>query len=133
MSRHNPVASATWLAFVAVLFAVVPASVRPDSALAPQEGKDWGPRVAAVKKQIDAEYASLEALYKQFHSNPELSFQEKNSSARVAKELKALGFEVTTDVGGHGVVGVLKNGDGPTVLVRADMDALPVTETTGLP
>jgi amidohydrolase len=95
--------------------------------------KEWSPRVDAVKKRIDAELVSLEALYKQLHTHPELAFQEEKTSSRVAKELKALGFEVTTEVGGHGVVGVLKNGDGPTVLVRADMDGLPVTETTGLP
>jgi hippurate hydrolase len=90
-------------------------------------------RVAAVNKSIDGEYKSLEALYKQLHAHPELSFQEEQTAARMAKELKDLGFEVTTKVGGHGVVGVLKNGKGPTVLVRTDMDALPVTEKTGLP
>src|SRR5580765_2680348 len=125
------------LTIVIAAFAMSPFSRGPQARAARQAtnnagAKDWTPRVDAIKKKIDAEYASLEALYKQFHSNPELSFQEKNSSARVATELKALEFEVTTDVGGHGVVGVMKNGEGPTVLVRADMDALPVTETTGL-
>jgi len=94
--------------------------------------KDWSPRVDIIKKRIAAELTSLETLYKQLHSHPELAFQEEHTAARMAKELKALGFEVTTEVGGHGVVGVLKNGDGPTVLVRADMDGLPVAETTGL-
>ena len=75
----------------------------------------------------------LVALYKHLHANPELSLQEEQTAARMAEELKKLGFEVTTKVGGHGVVGVLKNGTGPTVLVRTDMDALPVTEQTGLP
>jgi hippurate hydrolase len=89
--------------------------------------------VEAIRKCIDQECSSLEALYKHLHAHPELSNQEEQTSARLAKELKALGFEVTTNVGGTGVVGILKNGDGPTVLVRTDMDALPVTEATGLP
>jgi amidohydrolase len=88
---------------------------------------------AAVRARIDAEVANLEALYRHLHSHPELSFEEQLTAARLAKELKASGFEVTTGVGGHGVVGVLRNGDGPTVLVRTDMDALPVTENTQLP
>jgi metal-dependent amidase/aminoacylase/carboxypeptidase family protein len=88
---------------------------------------------AAICKCLNAELPSLEALYKQLHSHPELSYQEEQTSARMARELKAAGFEVTTGVGGHGVVGVLRNGKGPTVLVRTDMDALPVIEATGLP
>jgi hippurate hydrolase len=103
------------------------------AAQAPGAGKGPAGHVPAIKKKIDAEYASLEALYKQLHANPELAFQEEQTAARMAKELKALGFEVTTKVGVTGVVGVLKNGDGPTVMVRTDMDALPVTEKTGLP
>jgi hippurate hydrolase len=90
-------------------------------------------RVAAVDQHIAAEYDDLEKLYKQIHANPELSLQEEKTAARLAKELKALGFEVTEKVGGNGVVGVFRNGDGPTVLVRTDMDALPVVEATGLP
>jgi hypothetical protein len=104
---------------------------RADKAAAPNG--DWKARVAAINKSIAAEYASLEKLYKYLHQHPELSYQEKYSAARMARELKALGFEVTENVGGYGVVGVLRNGKGPTVLVRTDMDALPVTETTGLP
>lgn len=86
-----------------------------------------------VAAKVAAEYASLEAIYKQLHANPELSFMETNTAALVAKELRALGLEVTEKVGNTGVVGVLKNGAGPTVLVRADMDGLPVKELTGLP
>jgi hippurate hydrolase len=78
------------------------------------------------------EIPSLETLYKHLHSNPELSLKEEQTSARMAKELKTLGFEVTEKVGGYGVVGVFKNGKGPTVMVRTDMDALPVLERTGL-
>jgi hippurate hydrolase len=89
--------------------------------------------LGAVRKCLEAELPALDALYKHLHTHPELSYQEVTTSARLAKELKSLGFAVTTGVGGHGVVGVLRNGKGPTVLVRTDMDALPVTEATGLP
>jgi hippurate hydrolase len=75
----------------------------------------------------------LEALYKDIHSHPELSMQEKRTAGSAAERLTAAGFEVTEGVGRTGVVGVLKNGDGPTVMLRADMDALPVKEATGLP
>jgi amidohydrolase len=86
-----------------------------------------------IRHRVDAEYASLESLYKHLHTHPELSYHEEQSAARMAKELKALGFTVKDKVGGHGVVGIFKNGEGPTVLVRTDMDALPVMEITGLP
>lgn len=75
----------------------------------------------------------LETLYQTLHREPELSLQEEKTAARLAAELRAVGFEVTTGVGGHGVVGVLRNGKGPTVLLRTDMDALPIKEETGLP
>jgi hippurate hydrolase len=75
----------------------------------------------------------LEALYKEIHSHPELSLQEKRTASLAAERLQAAGFAVTVGVGGTGVVGLLKNGDGPTVMLRADMDALPVKEDTGLP
>src|SRR5437773_2236579 len=89
----------------------------------------------------DAELPSLLAIYKDIHAHPELSMHEERSAAIVAKELKAAGCQVTERVGKYdkasvtcfGVVGVMKNGDGPTVLVRTDMDALPVEEDTGLP
>jgi hippurate hydrolase len=76
---------------------------------------------------------SLEALYTDVHANPELSMQETRTAALAADHLRKAGFEVTTGVGKTGVVGVLRNGDGPTVMLRADMDALPVAEATGLP
>jgi hippurate hydrolase len=75
----------------------------------------------------------LEALYKDIHSHPELSMQETRTAGIAAKRLKDAGYEVTTGVGKTGVVGLLRNGDGPTVMLRADMDALPVKEQTGLP
>jgi len=75
----------------------------------------------------------LEALYKDIHSHPELSMQETRTAGVAAERLRAAGFEVMTGVGKTGVVGLLRNGEGPTVMMRADMDALPVEEATGLP
>jgi hippurate hydrolase len=75
----------------------------------------------------------LETIYKDIHSHPELSMQEERTAGVAADHLRAVGFEVTTGVGKTGVVGLLRNGDGPTVMLRADMDALPVQEATGLP
>src|SRR6202521_6361473 len=76
---------------------------------------------------------NLEALYKDVHAHPELSMQETRTAGLAADRLRAAGYEVTTEVGKTGVVGLLRNGDGPTVMLRADMDALPVEEATGLP
>jgi len=101
---------------------------------------------------VSADYNYVLDLYRHFHENPELSYQEKESAARMAKEWRELGFKVTENigdkwvkakikkdfetvpegVGGYGLVGVMKNGDGPTVMLRADMDALPLEEKTGL-
>jgi amidohydrolase len=86
-----------------------------------------------VRAHLQREYPSLFELYQYLHAHPELSLHEEQSAARVAEELRKAGYEVTTGVGKHGVVGLLRNGPGPTVLVRADMDALPVKEQTGLP
>ncbi|HEY7329920.1 MAG TPA: amidohydrolase [Gemmataceae bacterium] len=99
----------------------------------PSSGDDAKSRSNAVKERLDSDYERLDALYKHLHANPELSLHEARTSARLAQELKEIGFDVTERVGGYGVVGVLKNGDGPTVMVRTDMDALPVVERTGLP
>jgi hippurate hydrolase len=85
------------------------------------------------RQWAEANLDDLVIQYTELHSNPELTFQEKNTSARLATALSDCGYEVTTDVGGHGIVGLLENGDGPVVMLRADMDALPVTEQTGLP
>src|SRR4051794_11233919 len=71
-------------------------------------------------------YPKLDALYLELHKNPELSMKEEKTAARLAGELKALGYQVTTGVGGTGVVGVLRNGTGPTVLLRTELDALPI-------
>ena len=85
-----------------------------------------------VKAKVAAEFASLRALYEHLHANPELSWMEEKTAALVARELRAAGLDVTEGVGRRGVVGVLRNGPGQTVLLRADMDALPVKETTGV-
>ena len=82
---------------------------------------------------LDGIISDLEGLYKDLHANPELSMQEERTSAKAAERLKAAGFEVTERVGNTGVVGLLENGDGPTVMLRGDMDALPIKEDTGLP
>ena len=74
---------------------------------------------------------SLLALYRDLHQAPELSFHEQQTARRLADELRALDFKVTEGVGGHGIVGVIENGDGPTLMLRADMDALPIREQTG--
>lgn len=82
---------------------------------------------------LDGLLPDLEALYKDIHAHPELSMQETRTAGIAAERLRAAGHEVTTGVGQTGVVGVLRNGDGPTVMLRADMDALPVEQATGLP
>jgi amidohydrolase len=88
---------------------------------------------AGLRASIQADYDNhLGSLWDYFHRNPELSGLEVNTAARMANELRALGYEVTEGVGGTGVVALLRNGDGPTVLMRADMDGLPVEERSGL-
>jgi hippurate hydrolase len=116
-------------AFAALLLA---AALGATSKISPEEARLHDLKYS-VDQKIAAEYASLEAIYKDIHAHPELSFVETRTAALVAKELRACGFEVTEKVGGVGVVGVMKNGPGPVILVRADMDALPIKELTGLP
>jgi hippurate hydrolase len=82
---------------------------------------------------LDSIYPDLEKLYIDLHQTPELSNHEEKTAAKMAERLKAAGYEITTGIGRHGVVAILKNGRGPTVLLREDMDALPVEERTGLP
>ncbi|MCF6312855.1 MAG: amidohydrolase [Verrucomicrobiales bacterium] len=86
-----------------------------------------------ILEKRDQDYAYLFDLYQHLHRNPELSFHEEKTSQRIAKELKQVGFEVTEKVGGYGLVGVLKNGEGPTILLRTDLDGLPVKEESGKP
>jgi hypothetical protein len=88
---------------------------------------------APFAEQLNASYPAIETLYQDLHRNPELGFNEHQTAAKLAERAKALGFDVTTGVGGTGVVAILKNGPGPTVMLRTEMDALPVQEKTGLP
>jgi hippurate hydrolase len=104
------------LILLPLLFAA-PALAQPDS----------------LRADIAKDMPGLVTIYRDLHANPELSGQEKRTSAILAAEAKKAGFEVTTGIGGYGVVAVMKNGPGPVVMLRTDMDALPVAEQTGLP
>ena len=88
---------------------------------------------SAILAGLDGLLPDLEAVYKDIHAHPELSMQETRTAGLATERLGKAGFEVTTGVGKSGVVGLLRNGEGPTVMLRADMDALPVEEATGLP
>jgi hippurate hydrolase len=88
---------------------------------------------AVIDLGLDAQYSHIEALYKDIHSHPELAFQETRTAARLAAEMRALGYEVTEGVGKTGIVALYRNGPGPTVMVRTELDALPLPEKTGLP
>ncbi|MEU1529771.1 amidohydrolase [Streptomyces fagopyri] len=90
-------------------------------------------RVDAVLAGLEGIRTDLEEVYKDFHAHPELGHQEHRTAGRVAERLRSCGYQVHEGIDGTGVVGVLANGEGPTVLLRADMDALPVAEETGLP
>ena len=127
MRMTNP-SKQTRIVLRAVVLAAV-LTVAPASAPAQPGSASAG----AVPALVAQELPDLLRLYEQLHANPELSLREERTSARIAEELSRLGFAVTQRVGGYGVVGVLRNGAGPVVLVRTDMDALPVTEGTGLP
>ena len=87
---------------------------------------------AAIEKSFEADYPKLDALYKDLHAHPELAFQEVKTAAKLAAEMRALGFEVTEKVGKTGLVAIYNNGDGPTIMVRTELDALPMEEKTGL-
>lgn len=115
----TPRGSAMRILFILVLLsalAVVPAVAAAEA-----------PRAWAEKH-----LGELLPIYQWFHQNPEVSFEEAETAARIAELWREAGFEVTTGVGGHGVVAILENGEGPTVMLRTDLDALPVTEQTGL-
>lgn len=86
-----------------------------------------------LRSDIAADMPALMKLYRDLHAHPELSFEEVRTAKLLAERMRALGFEVTEGVGKTGVVSVMKNGEGPTVMLRADMDGLPVVEQTGLP
>jgi amidohydrolase len=86
----------------------------------------------SIEASVEADYPKLEALYKDIHAHPEVAFQEVKTAAKLAAEMRALGFEVTEKVGKTGLVAIYKNGEGPTILVRTELDALPMEEKTGL-
>jgi amidohydrolase len=86
----------------------------------------------AIETSIASDYPKLDALYKELHAHPELAFQEVKTAARLAAEMRALGFEVTEKVGRTGLVAIYRNGDGPTIMVRTELDGLPMEEKTGL-
>ena len=86
----------------------------------------------AIETSLASDYPKLDALYKELHAHPELAFQEVKTAARLAAEMRALGFEVTENVGKTGLVAIYRNGDGPTIMVRTELDGLPMEEKTGL-
>ena len=101
-------------------------------ALAASGARAEGGTAGTVLAPLDHLYPQLDALYQDLHQSPELSRHEEKTAAKMADRLRGLGYEVTTKVGGNGVVGLLRNGKGPTVMLRTDLDALPVEEKTGL-
>jgi amidohydrolase len=88
---------------------------------------------AAIETSVESDYPKLDALYKDIHAHPEIAFQEVKTAAKLAAEMRAIGFEVTEGVGKTGLVAIYRNGDGPTIMVRTELDALPMEEKTGLP
>jgi amidohydrolase len=125
-SATLPVAAAIAVALAGGISHVVQADDNP----LPSHLKQLADEVGSL---IDKHVSQWQEFYQYLHSHPELSSHEEQTSARLAREMKEIGFDVTTGVGGYGVVAVLRNGAGPTILVRTDMDALPVMERTGLP
>src|ERR1700740_1306907 len=85
---------------------------------------------ATIETSVETEYPKLDALYKDIHAHPEIAFQEEKTAAKLAAEMRAIGFDVTEKVGQTGLVALYKNGDGPTIMVRTELDALPMEEKT---
>ena len=85
-----------------------------------------------IERSVESDYPKLDALYKDIHAHPEIAFQEEKTAAKLAAEMRALGFEVTEHVGKTGLIAIYKNGDGPIIMVRTELDALPMEEKTGL-
>lgn len=111
--------------------AALPAFAQTTPAAAPDF--DVAAALARIDATVGEQYPRLDALYKDLHAHPEVGFQEIRTAARLAAEMRKLGFTVTEKVGKTGIVAILKNGEGPTILVRTEMDALPMEEKTGLP
>src|SRR5258708_38519886 len=87
---------------------------------------------STIARSIESDYPKLDALYRDLHAHPELAFEEVKTAAKLAAEMRALGFEVTEKVGKTGLLAIYNNGDGPTIMVRTELDALPMEEKTGL-
>jgi amidohydrolase len=102
-------------------------------ALAVSSHSQTSANTAAISREVDAVYPAAHDFYIDLHQNPELSSHETQTTSKLAARLRSLGYEVTEGVGGTGVVAILKNGPGPTVMLRTELDALPVEEKTGLP
>lgn len=115
------------LALLAALAATAPVHAQgAGQGVVERFGKD-------IDAQIERNYAQIDSLYKDLHATPELAFEEVNTAKKMAKQMRDIGFDVTEGVGKTGVVALLKNGAGPTVLVRTELDALPMEEKSGLP
>jgi len=112
------------------LLALIALLLIPAGAGAQGAARPW---TTPTSTEVDAIYPDLEKLYVDLHSHPELGFEERRTSGVLAERVKALGFDVTTGVGQTGIVAILRNGPGPTVMMRTELDALPVQEHTGLP
>ncbi|MFP3888908.1 M20 family metallopeptidase [uncultured Ralstonia sp.] len=141
---HRPIrlkqTALAWLMAGAALpaFAQIPFTPNGASSPAPAAAAaggsiDVGATKPAVEAAVNAEYPHLDALYKDLHAHPELAFQETRTAAKLAAEMRKIGFEVTEHVAKTGVVAVYRNGPGPTILVRTELDALPMEEKTRLP
>ena len=122
--------SRPWPVILALVIALLAGIARPAAAA---DSKVTPDQLRAIATRVDAEYDSLFELYQDFHRHPELSLHEERTARNVAKAFADAGYDVTTGVGGHGVVAIMKNGPGPVLMLRCDMDALPVKEKTGLP
>lgn len=117
--EYPPFAKSAWAFLGSAVFVILSCCVEVQGAETPAE---W----------VNSQLESLITLYQDLHAHPELSLKEEKTSQKIASQLRDAGFEVTERVGGYGVVGLLQNGDGPVVMVRCDLDALPVVEQTGL-
>ncbi len=123
----------TWvIAAIIALAATSWAQTRNLTAASPQD-PNTSRTTPSLPSPSDDLIAKLEIIYKDIHANPELSMQEQRTAGIAAEWLRQHGYEVTENIGGTGVVGLLRNGQGATVLLRADMDALPMKENSGLP
>ncbi|WP_317151627.1 amidohydrolase [Sphingopyxis indica] len=119
------------LTLTTALIALPALAQAPDGA--PPAAFDVAAAKARINATLDRQYPHLDALYKDLHAHPEVGFQETRTAALLAGEMRKLGFTVTEKVGKTGIVAIYRNGDGPTVLVRTELDALPMEEKTGLP